>query len=86
MSCSRAERAPSCDDHGASMNRWQVAQAHCPPQSPSMPGTPLSTARPHQRRAGRHVDGVALATEGDESDAWHGRDWNGGGRRPKARR
>ena len=27
-----------------STNTWQVAQAHCPPQSPSMPGMPLSTA------------------------------------------
>ena len=26
------------------MKQWQVAQAHCPPQSPSMPGTPWSVA------------------------------------------
>ena len=44
MSFSRADLGRNCADQGASMKQWQVAQAHWPPQSPSMPGTPWSVA------------------------------------------
>nr|AMQ95833.1 hypothetical protein [Acinetobacter baumannii]ASS85528.1 hypothetical protein [Acinetobacter baumannii] len=42
--CSFACAVPATSDHSALTITWQVPQAHSPPQSPSIPATPFSTA------------------------------------------
>src|SRR6516165_7055565 len=43
-SCEPGSGRPVLSSHAASTKTWQVAQAHSPPQSASIPGTLLSTA------------------------------------------